>query len=360
MKQNLLMVQLSSIYGGAEIYCSRLSHLLSEKLKLFHFVGSPKLHNYLIEQNKTAYQTRFIGNLYYLINLFKIISIIKRHKIDTVHLNGEPELLCAPILNFFCRIIVTIHTDILHEPKRDESWWRRIGLRQKIKNTILIAALRCCDRLVCVSTNMVNDLKQYPFLQNKTLCIPNWPPEKYLTLKRVKKKETNNKFHLLLVSRLIKAKGHIDLFKACQGIENLTVHLVGDGPDRALFEKKTKGLNITFHGFQEDPLPFYLMSDAVILPSHSEGNPLSLLEGMALGLPCIGSDLPATREIITNKKDGLLFSTGDPNDLRQAILLLMNNKKLRESLGNAAREKILAKFSSNTACKKYLDCFSLL
>jgi glycosyltransferase involved in cell wall biosynthesis len=61
--------------------------------------------------------------------------------------------------------------------------------------------------------------------------------------------------------------------------------------------------------------------------------PNTVLEAMACGLPIIASDIPAHRELIINGKNGLLVPVKNPKALADAIKLLIENKSLRNKLG---------------------------
>jgi glycosyltransferase involved in cell wall biosynthesis len=74
--------------------------------------------------------------------------------------------------------------------------------------------------------------------------------------------------------------------------------------------------------------------------------PALFLEAMALGLPVITSDIPGIREAIEDGWTGRLVTTGDPLWLAGAMETLLDNPRLRERMGHAARERIERDFSS--------------
>src|SRR5262249_40414766 len=82
-----------------------------------------------------------------------------------------------------------------------------------------------------------------------------------------------------------------------------------------------------------------------VLPSESEGFPNAVLEAMAAGLPIVASDLPALREIVTDKEDGLLVPSGDPDALARALCCVIGNRELAWRMGGKGRESVRARFS---------------
>lgn len=120
--------------------------------------------------------------------------------------------------------------------------------------------------------------------------------------------------------------------------------LYGDGEKRFALEKKVaeKGLEnqILFMGRQSD-IPDKIGQVAIfVLPSKVEGMPNALIEAMALGLAVISTNCPCggPRELITEGVNGLLIQVDDKDALKNALVTLMNQKKLRETLGSKAFE----------------------
>jgi glycosyltransferase involved in cell wall biosynthesis len=98
-----------------------------------------------------------------------------------------------------------------------------------------------------------------------------------------------------------------------------------------------------------DILSFFLMADIFALPSYVEGLPIALLEAMALGLPCVSTNVYAIPEAIRDGETGLLVERGDPRALAKAILALRDDRDLRLRLGEKGREHVLNQFDERTA-----------
>jgi glycosyltransferase involved in cell wall biosynthesis len=91
------------------------------------------------------------------------------------------------------------------------------------------------------------------------------------------------------------------------------------------------------------------MADIFALPSYVEGLPIALLEAMALGLPCVPTNVYAIPEAIRDGETGLLVERGDPRALAKAILALRDDRDLRLRLGEKGREHVLNQFDERTA-----------
>jgi glycosyltransferase involved in cell wall biosynthesis len=87
--------------------------------------------------------------------------------------------------------------------------------------------------------------------------------------------------------------------------------------------------------------------DALILSSISEGQPLSILEGLAAGVPYVATDVGSCREILYGYHDddkfgdaGIIVPVMDFESMAEAILKMAKNKPLREAMGMAGRERV--------------------
>jgi glycosyltransferase involved in cell wall biosynthesis len=90
---------------------------------------------------------------------------------------------------------------------------------------------------------------------------------------------------------------------------------------------------------------YYALADIVVQASASEGLSLTCLESMASGRLLIASDIPASRELIRDGIDGMLFPLGDVEALGRAINVAAADNALRARLGAAARARVAADFS---------------
>ncbi|HVN08152.1 MAG TPA: glycosyltransferase [Patescibacteria group bacterium] len=88
-----------------------------------------------------------------------------------------------------------------------------------------------------------------------------------------------------------------------------------------------------------DELPGLLAQDQIfVLPSFFEGMPLTLLEAMAAGLPCVTTNTCGMRDVITDHENGMLVPPGDAAALTPAIAELLDSAALRKRMGGLARE----------------------
>ena len=94
--------------------------------------------------------------------------------------------------------------------------------------------------------------------------------------------------------------------------------------------------------------------DIMVVPSNYEGQGLSLIEGMAAGLPCVASDIESFRRAINQgDKEGILISKNDITGFADAIIKLANEEEVRRNMGSAACRRANKDYSLESFGKAY-------
>lgn len=156
---------------------------------------------------------------------------------------------------------------------------------------------------------------------------------------------------LLYVGQLVPRKGVVHLLNALHhaggtALRELHVAIVGDGPERAALEAHARRLGLDFVRFtgripaSELPL-WYAAADAYVLPSLSEGRPMSINEAMASGCAVVATNVSGIPEQVTEGVNGHLVAPEDPRQLAEAIQDVFADPARLARMGRASREKIL-------------------
>jgi len=116
---------------------------------------------------------------------------------------------------------------------------------------------------------------------------------------------------------------------------------------RRLIEQFNLGDYVAFCGPVAGEAKKHLFQDArmLLLPSYHEGHPLVILEAMAAGLPVIATDTGCIAETIGDGISGFLIEKGNPQQLAQRIVRLLQDEGLREQMGKAGRQRCLTEYS---------------
>jgi len=161
----------------------------------------------------------------------------------------------------------------------------------------------------------------------------------------------------LYVGRLIASKGVVDLADAAQILQlrgaAVEVVMVGSLDDRnpsavsaAEIEGWIKQGLVQWHGHVTDMLSEYRAAHMVVLPSHREGRPRSLMEAQALGIPVVATDVPGCRQVLDPDVTGVLVPAHDPGALADAIEAMATDHARRGQMGSAARQYAHERFGT--------------
>ena len=180
----------------------------------------------------------------------------------------------------------------------------------------------------------ITPASQQRVLHGAGINLAQYPPHPYLHKQPV---------HFLYLGRLMKEKGMDELFRAVQLLrrdgEDFVLDLVGfyeDAYKEQVEELAKQGVAV-FHGFQQDPRPYYVQTDCVVLPSYHEGMSNVLLEGAATGRPLITSDIPGCREAVEPDVSGILCTARDSDSLYRAMKAFLSLSQIGRA---SCRERV--------------------
>ncbi|KKS44883.1 MAG: Glycosyl transferase, group 1 [Candidatus Azambacteria bacterium GW2011_GWA2_42_9] len=160
-----------------------------------------------------------------------------------------------------------------------------------------------------------------------------------------------SKFYILnsiligTIANLYKNKGLEFLVKTMSVIKgqmsNVTLMIIGDGPERKNLEKLIKKYklknNVFLLGAIPDAYKYLKALDLFVLPSIKEGQPWVILEAMAAEVPIVATNIAGIPEMIENGKSGLLVEPADPAALANAIEKMLAHPSLaQECIKNAS------------------------
>jgi len=181
----------------------------------------------------------------------------------------------------------------------------------------------------------------------------------------------DGRMRVLLASRLLWDKGLAEFVAALRQLrlQGRTVHALLAGtpdpgnpatvPEATIREWVAEGL-VSWLGHVDDMAGLLGSVDVVVLPSHREGLPRTLVEAAACGLPLITTDVPGCREVVSDGVDGLLVPRGDSRALAQAIRRLQDDPELARRLGVAARLKARSQFDEHIVIQRTLEVYAEL
>ena len=298
-------------------------------------------------KNKIQFALRSLGG-YKLRSTFR--KTLKDFNPDVVHFHNIHSYLSPSIIeeakNFGCRVVWTLHDckllcpsyGCLRENKPCELCFHdkfNVVKYRCMKGSLAASLLayieskkwnrawieRHVDAFACPSSFIAGKMQQGGFDAKKLNVICNFvDPAKYEIFKLQNESEREDSY--LYVGRLSQEKGVKTLLEVASKLQ-YRLKVAGGGPLLDEFKEKYKDCkNIEFLGLQSASQVSDLMAKAkfAVIPSECyENNPLSVIESLCAGTPVIGANIGGIPELIDNNQSGLIFTSGNKQELKEAI-----------------------------------------
>jgi len=154
---------------------------------------------------------------------------------------------------------------------------------------------------------------------------------------------------LVTVGRLVvhkRQKDILDAISQLSGFQLTSLTIVGDGPQLVDLKNYAKKINISdkciFVGNQKNVTPYLRDNHIFVYASEREGNPLSLIEALAIGCIVVASNIDCHKEIITHGHNGFLFECGKVDQLTEVLcsMSMLSVDDIRLISKNARRSSL--------------------
>ncbi|RPK05048.1 hypothetical protein BSBH6_01749 [Bacillus subtilis] len=357
--------------GGSGIIATELGKQLAEKGHEIHFITSsipfrlntyhPNIHFHEVEVNQYAV---FKYPPYDLTLASKIAEVAERENLDIIHAHyALPHAVCAYLAKQMLKrnigIVTTLHgTDITV-----------LGYDPSLKDLIRFA-IEASDRVTAVSSALSAETYDLIKPEKKIETIYNFIDERvYLKKNTAAIKEKHgilpDEKVVIHVSNFRKVKRVQDVIRVFRNIAGKTkakLLLVGDGPEKStaceLVRKYGLENQVLMLGNQDRVEELYSISDLKLLLSEKESFGLVLLEAMACGVPCIGTNIGGIPEVIKNNVSGFLVDVGDVAAATARAMSILEDEQLSKRFTYAAMEMLKNEFSSQKIVSQYEQIYA--
>ncbi len=188
-------------------------------------------------------------------------------------------------------------------------------------------------------------------------------PERFKTKEQALKRwpAFRDRFILLTVGRLVKAKGHDLVIRAMAGLhEQYPIHyiVVGEGPERSALESLADSENIcphiTFAGYVSDAdlEYYYALADIFIMPGREtkefvEGFGLVFVEAGARGKAVVGTRVGGITEAVVDQETGFLIEPDNPHALTRTLAFAMEHPDTIRQMGSRGQQRARQYFTTD-------------
>ena len=181
--------------------------------------------------------------------------------------------------------------------------------------------------------------EKLPELESKLVCIPNMLDAVAIGQKAGNSPYTGDMLHIVSVGRLAPEKHFETIIPVAKMLRDMSTdfvwHIVGDGSEQARLESLIVENDLKDHVILDrsktNPYPYMKYADLFVHPSYVESQGLTVLEAMALGVPCVVTKSRGPCEFIEDGVNGLLTEQS-PESLAEEVLAILNDKKLYQHI----------------------------
>ena len=222
--------------------------------------------------------------------------------------------------------------------KRRITWWHH---GEFYVDRVAYGAM--CSRMdaVAVVSRACREMLQdhLPKLADKLICVPNMLDASAILQKVEHTPYAKNNLCIVSVGRFAPEKHFENIVPAAKALQAMNLafmwHIVGDGSERARVEIliTENGLKdyVILEGSKTNPYPYMKYADLFVHPSYIESQGLTVLEAMALGVPCVVTKSRGPCEFIEDGINGLLTEQS-PESLAEKVLSILTDKTLYQSI----------------------------
>lgn len=309
--------------------------------------------------------------------IFHIINILNKIRPDVVHTHTSKGGFLGMIASFASNIPHRIHT---------VAGWSADSRGKIMGMPILISelmTLKIATRVIVNSDSLRKYLVESGYISNAKSCVLGKGSSNGVDLEYYKVDSSTslnsmqvrrnfgiskNDIVLAFIGRVMLEKGIKELVDAFLYLSNIynNIHLLVIGA----LENESRNVlpidllslihnhaNIHLTGWVEN-VPYYLAAaDILIHPSYHEGMPNALLQGAAMELPCLASDVLGNKDAIIHGVTGYLYPSKNTKELVDLLITLIENPSLRYALGKEGRQFVEREFDNNTVCQRLLDFY---
>jgi len=282
----------------------------------------------------------FKRRLYYF--SYSLGGLAKIFKLKNPDIVFSHSAYSALIINLAKKILRKkfIHISIVH------GWGINKTKLQRISD---IFSLNHCDKIICVSNAIKNQMENYG-VNSEKISIINYGIEKINGKIIDIHKEFNipkNKLILFSASRLVIEKDPeylLDIAGECRNLDIMFL-IAGDGYMHEKLQKRidSESLPVKLLGFRKDIPDLMESSDIFIMSSKYDALPFAVIEALSHGLPVLAPPVGGIPEMISHKSNGYLYNSKE--EAKKYISLLINNKILLNEFGARSKEIYYSKFT---------------
>ncbi len=223
----------------------------------------------------------------------------------------------------------------------------------RIYNAIDRQVLKRLGQVIAVSERTGELLVGMGISSENIAVVPNAIDDASLITENQFEVRAEDPARIIAAGRFSHEKGFDLLIQALKKVKEsgstFQVDLYGLGPEEEKLKQMLRDLSlgdtITFHGFVDDLLPALRRADFLVMPSRSEGMPVTVLEAWSQRLGPIATSVGGVPEIVTDNVNGLLVPSEDVEALAGKIVWALANLQEMREYGSAGYQLVKERYT---------------
>jgi glycosyltransferase involved in cell wall biosynthesis len=359
-------VLLSLTMGGGEVLAARIARRLKDRFR-FIFFCLDELGTLGEELREEGFVVRVLARKPGIdwSCMRRLGRWLREEKIDVLHAHQYTPFFYAAVARCLHRrqgVIFTEHGRMFPDyPRRKRMLANRVLLGRRDR---VIGVGQAVRRALIANEGLKGERVEVIY-NGINLAAYNDSPAEDRDRVRLEFGWGHDHFVIVQVARLNALKDHLTAVRAFEQIHaslpEARLLIVGEGEEREAIEaeirKRSLGESIRLAGLRKDVPRLLTAGDLLWLTSVSEGIPLTLIEGMAAGLPVVATNVGGVTEVVEPNETGLLSPAGDDGAIAAAVLKLARDPALRQRLASAGKRRALARFSEDQMVAAYADLY---
>lgn len=357
-------------FGGSGVVATELGKALAAQGHEVHFItynqpvrlGSfhPGVYYHEVEVSKYPL---FEYPPYELVLTSKMVEVVQTHNLNLLHVHYAIPHASAAVnakriladAGLTVPVVTTLHGTDITLLGKDASF-----------RPVITHAINASDVVTTVSQSLKDDTVRLFDVSRDVEVVHNFvcpshferPPDLEFR-SQLSPKGTPLLCHVSNFRPVKRVLDVIETFAHVRAEREVTLLMVGDGPDRARAEARCRELDlaqdVVFLGKVKNPIEPLLISDLLLLPSETESFGLVALEAMAAGVPVVSSNVGGLPEVNVQEETGFLRDVGDVEGMAQDALAILADGALR---GFKQRAKArAAEFTIDRILPDYLELY---
>jgi len=359
----VLHIRQSSGGGGADsVIYNSIKHALGSEFQFVVVCLRKKNVNLSLWSSRFAAHAfayfELPGSLpvFHPLQFWRLLRVSRKYPFQVIHSHDPKSNFYAFLLKLFMprlKLVSTLHG------------WTQKGKKGKLYSVLDRLVLTRFDRIIAVSRSLEKRIlrgrnRNVSLIQN-AVDLDVWHSNGHFSMK------CTNPFKIGFVGRLSPEKGPDVFIEAARILAGHSAmfefYIAGQGTLRNQLQdqayKNDLGDKIHFLGFlgQEELKEFYQSLNVLLVTSHTEGLPMTILEAQAMNVPVVATDVGGVGEIIEHGINGLLEKDNNAEGLAQKVLFLWRNPTAANEFAVKARTVICDHFSILKNARKITELY---